>query len=137
MLRVSLTRMSGKRLQQICRPEPAKVRCRGGNRLEHQRSYSTKAAGKGICYLRFELPQPHTDKRGKGKKLRDWLKTAYVRYEETENYQGYLQPLTLGRVTLRSVGTIQKRGISEDFYVEPPIINSCYNEILKSGCCSG
>ncbi len=90
--------------------------------------------GRVYAIFASSCPSLNTDKRGKGKKLRDWLKAAYVHYEETENLPGLPTTSDFGAGYTASVGTIQKRGISEDFYVEPPIINSCYNEILKSGC---
>ena len=105
----------------------------------------------GRVYARFapNCSSLNTDKRGKFKILRNWLKTGYVQYEETGKLPGLPAPSSLGvdesampsvlhvsgnGALVQIANTTQERGMSGDFYVEPPVIKSCYHEILKSGC---
>jgi hypothetical protein len=88
-------------------------------------------------------PELDIGTRGKFRVLRDWLKSGYIRYEETGELPWLpttfnlrmdknAMPSTLCQAQIAT--TSQNLGMSEDFYVTPPILNTYYNEILKPGC---
>lgn len=99
--------------------------------------------GKVYALFAQSCPGLNTDKKGKFKILRDWLKTGYVQYKETVELPGLAAISKLGvdksvmpsaQREAQLANTTQQQEMPEDIYVEPSVINSCYNEILKSGC---
>jgi AraC-like DNA-binding protein len=80
----------------------------------------------GRIYATFahSCPALNTEKKGKFKRLRDWLKREYVRYQQ---HGEQLRNLETDSGAIASP-------ICQDIYSEPGILPTCYREILKPGC---
>lgn len=69
-------------------------------------------------------PALNTEKKGKFKRLRDWLKREYVRYQQ------HGEQLRNPETDSRAIAS----PLCQDSYSEPGILPTCYREILKPGC---
>ncbi|MEQ8386925.1 MAG: AAA-like domain-containing protein [Coleofasciculus sp. A1-SPW-01] len=80
----------------------------------------------GRIYATFahSCPALNTEKKGKFKRLRDWLKREYVRYQQHGEQLRNLET---------DSGAIATP-LCQDRYIEPGILPTCYQEILKPGC---
>ncbi|MEQ9621368.1 AAA-like domain-containing protein [Coleofasciculus chthonoplastes] len=80
----------------------------------------------GRIYATFahSCPALNTEKKGKFKRLRDWLKREYVRYQQ------HGEQLRNPETDSRAIAS----PICQDIYSEPGILPTCYREILKPGC---
>ncbi|MEQ9235438.1 AAA-like domain-containing protein [Coleofasciculus sp. E2-BRE-01] len=80
----------------------------------------------GRIYATFahSCPALNTEKKGKFKRLRDWLKREYVRYQQ------HGEQLRNPETDSRAIAS----PLCQDSYSEPGILPTCYREILKPGC---
>ncbi|MEQ9484390.1 AAA-like domain-containing protein [Coleofasciculus sp. F4-SAH-05] len=80
----------------------------------------------GRIYATFahSCPALNTEKKGKFKRLRDWLKREYVRYQQ------HGEQLRNPETDSRAIAS----PLCQDIYSEPGILPTCYREILKPGC---
>jgi AAA-like domain len=87
-------------------------------------------------YNRFSqsYPKLNTNTKGKFNILLDLLEQLYDNQETKNIKEGFSITFNLqGNITANSNIKLTS-GISEDLYLESPIISSCYKDILKPGC---
>ncbi|HBL14227.1 MAG TPA: hypothetical protein DD379_23135 [Cyanobacteria bacterium UBA11162] len=96
--------------------------------------------GKVYAILAASCPTLNTDKKGKSKILRNWLKRDYNHYQKTGQFPNLPTTSDLG-MSNKAMPSVQLQVQSdrttqnpEDFYVErPPIESLCYEALFQPG----